>query len=221
MADIAAAWHRVERVLRRNPHSGLQADVPATAMWSGGTRVACTHSGGTTVATDMPTEMGGDGTAVTPGWLLRAGLASCAATVIAMNAAVAGIRLATLEVIASSRSDTRGLLGMTDTDGKPVSPGPRNATPVELSIDARLAQILLAGLPQLVKVNVRGSSAGVWLESSVRYALAEARSPRPGGASVLAKLAEVLFIENLRLISHRQPPAAWRRNRTLRVRNTG
>jgi AraC-like DNA-binding protein len=33
----------------------------------------------------------------------------------------------------------------------------------------------------------------------VQYALSEARSPRPGGAGVLAKLAEVLFIEVLRL----------------------
>jgi AraC-like DNA-binding protein len=67
-----------------------------------------------------------------------------------------------------------------------------------LACDARLARMLLAGLPRLVHVNVRGSNAGVWLEASVRYALAEARSPRPGGNSVLAKLAEVLFIEVLR-----------------------
>ncbi|MDP3086107.1 MAG: AraC family transcriptional regulator [Rubrivivax sp.] len=53
--------------------------------------------------------------------------------------------------------------------------------------------------PRVVRVNVRGSSAGLWLEASVRYALAEARPPRPGGAGVLAKLAEVLFIEVLRL----------------------
>ena len=68
-----------------------------------------------------------------------------------------------------------------------------------LACNARLAQLLLAGLPPLLKVNVRGSNAGVWLESSLRYALAEARSPRPGGEGVLAKLAEVLFIEVLRL----------------------
>ena len=68
-----------------------------------------------------------------------------------------------------------------------------------LACDARLARMLLAGLPPLVRVNVRGSNAGVWLEASVRYALAEARSPRPGGAGVLAKLSEVLFIEVLRL----------------------
>ena len=68
-----------------------------------------------------------------------------------------------------------------------------------LACDARLARLLLNGLPPLVRVNVRGSNAGIWLEASVRYALAEARSPRPGGAGVLAKLAEVLFIEVLRL----------------------
>jgi AraC-like DNA-binding protein len=73
-----------------------------------------------------------------------------------------------------------------------------------LACDARLARMLLAGLPPVVTVNVRGSNAGAWLEASVRYALAEARSPRPGGAGVLAKLAEVLFIEVLRLYMNEQ-----------------
>src|SRR3984957_15628155 len=73
-----------------------------------------------------------------------------------------------------------------------------------LACDARLAAMLLAGVPALLRVNVRGSNAGIWLEASVRYALAEARSPRPGGAGVLAKLAEVLFIEVLRLYMNEQ-----------------
>jgi len=68
-----------------------------------------------------------------------------------------------------------------------------------MACDARLARMLLAGLPPVLVVNVRNSPSGAWLESSLRYALAEARSPRPGGAGVLAKLAEVLFIEVLRL----------------------
>lgn len=73
-----------------------------------------------------------------------------------------------------------------------------------LACDARLARLLMAGLPPLVRVSVRGSNAGVWLEASLRYALAEARSPRPGGAGVLAKLAEVLVIEVLRLYMNAQ-----------------
>jgi AraC-like DNA-binding protein len=73
-----------------------------------------------------------------------------------------------------------------------------------LACDTRLARMLLTGLPKLVRVNVRGSNAGTWLEASVRYALAEARSPRPGGSGVLAKLSEVLFIEVLRLYMNEQ-----------------
>src|SRR5215472_14316106 len=73
-----------------------------------------------------------------------------------------------------------------------------------LACDARLARMLLGGLPPILRVNVRGSNAGMWLEASVRYALAEARSPRPGGEGVLAKLAEVLFIEVLRLYMNEQ-----------------
>jgi AraC-like DNA-binding protein len=73
-----------------------------------------------------------------------------------------------------------------------------------MACDSRLARMLLAGLPPVVRVNVRGSNAGAWLEASVRYALAEARSPRPGGAGVLAKLSEVLFIEVLRLYMNEQ-----------------
>jgi AraC-like DNA-binding protein len=80
-----------------------------------------------------------------------------------------------------------------------------------LACDARSAQMLLGGLPKVLHVNVRGSSAGVWLEASVQYALAEARSPRPGGAGVLAKLAEVLFIEVLRsyLREHSEGHTGW------------
>jgi len=73
-----------------------------------------------------------------------------------------------------------------------------------MACDARLARMLLDGLPPLVQVDIRGSNAGAWLEASVRYALAEARSPRPGGEGVLAKLSELLFIEVLRLHINQQ-----------------
>jgi uncharacterized OsmC-like protein len=122
--DLAAAIHRVETVLRRRPEMGLHDDAPATARWEDGTRIVASHANGTQVSTDMPTEVGGTGDRVTPGWLFRAGVASCATTSIAMAAAAKGIELTTLEVQVSSRSDTRGLLGMTDGDGEPVYAGP-------------------------------------------------------------------------------------------------
>jgi uncharacterized OsmC-like protein len=124
VTDIAAALKRVEKVLLRSPQTGLHADAPATARWDGGTRVVSSHANGTEFATDMPTELGGAGGAVTPGWLMRAGLAACVSTRIAMAAAAAGMELSALEIVASGRSDTRGLLEMAGTDGLPVGAGP-------------------------------------------------------------------------------------------------
>jgi organic hydroperoxide reductase OsmC/OhrA len=123
---IAAAMQRVESVLRRRPEVGLHEDAPATARWESGTRVVSSHANGARLVTDMPTELGGGGDQVTPGWLFRAGLASCFTTRIAMEAAAAEIELTMLEVVASSSSDTRGLFGMSEVSGEPVGAGPRD-----------------------------------------------------------------------------------------------
>lgn len=124
MQDIAAALQRVETVLRRRPEAGVHDDAPATARWERGMRVVASHANGTQLPTDMPGELGGSGDQVTPGWLFRAGLASCAATSIVMAAAIKGIALSALEVRAGSRSDARGLLGMAGADGETVYAGP-------------------------------------------------------------------------------------------------
>jgi uncharacterized OsmC-like protein len=122
--DVATAMQRMAAVLQRRPDTGLHDDAPATACWSGGTRVVASHVNGTQFSTDMPVEFGGSGDQVSPGWLLRAGLASCCATRIAMGAAAEGIVLASHEVEVRSRSDTRGLLGMAGLDGAAVPAGP-------------------------------------------------------------------------------------------------
>jgi len=137
--DIAAAAQRVESVLQRRPTSGTHDDAPATARWQDGLRVVAYHANGTEMLTDMPTELGGSGDKVTPGWLLRAGLASCLATCIAMDAAAEGIELTALDVLATSRSDLRGLLGMADSSNAPVGAGPS-----ELQLRVR---ICAAGVP--------------------------------------------------------------------------
>jgi len=124
--EIAAAMQRAELVLQRRPDKGLHDDVPAVARWESGARVVSSHPAGTQLTTDMPAELGGGGAHTTPGWLLRAGLASCLATRIAMGAAAAGIELTLLEVTAGSRSDVRGLLGIHEVSGLPVGAGPRD-----------------------------------------------------------------------------------------------
>lgn len=79
-----------------------------------------------------------------------------------------------------------------------------------LACDTRLAKLLLHGLPPVVQVNLRDSPAGTWMEASVAYALAEARTPRPGGEGLLAKLSELLFIEVLRhYVEQCQEQTGW------------
>jgi uncharacterized OsmC-like protein len=123
---VADAMHRAEVVLRRRPDMGMHDDAPATARWSGNTRVVTSHANGIEIQTDMPGELGGTGDQVTAGWLMRAALAACTATRIAMSAAAEGIELTALELRATSRSDTRGLLGMSEADGTPVGAGPHD-----------------------------------------------------------------------------------------------
>lgn len=127
MHAVADAMARLERVLRRRPETGLSADAPAQARWSGPEsplRVICRHPNGREVCTDMPLELGGAGGQVSPGWLYRAGLASCATTSIALLAAAEGVALTTLQVEAASQSDARGLVALEDGDGRLVSPAP-------------------------------------------------------------------------------------------------
>jgi uncharacterized OsmC-like protein len=72
------------------------------------------------VISDMSQTVGGGATAPTPGWLLRAALASCDATLVAMEAARDGVELTDLTVTVESESDFRGVLGVGDS----VHPGP-------------------------------------------------------------------------------------------------
>lgn len=67
-------------------------------------------------------------------------------------------------------------------------------------------RLFLAGLPRVVKVNLRRDPAGAWLESSVRHLVSEAGSGRPGQSVLLAKMAEALFIETLRRHTEELPP---------------
>lgn len=127
-SDIATAMARVQAVLRKRPLAGVVDDTPARSTWQGGTRVLTPYASGAQAVTDMPVELGGSGDQPSPGWLLRAALASCAVTRIAMAAAEAGLTLHRLDASAHSRSDARGLLGVPDTDGQPVFAGPEAMT---------------------------------------------------------------------------------------------
>jgi AraC-like DNA-binding protein len=67
-------------------------------------------------------------------------------------------------------------------------------------------RLFLAGLPTVIKINIRGDAAGEWLESSIRHLVSEAYSERPGQNVLLSKMAEALFVETLRRYMAQLPP---------------
>ena len=116
MSNLQArdALERAQRVFLEKPAAARKANATATAVWRNGLSCEVTGPAGEKVMTDMPEPMGGKGSGPNPGWLLRASMASCAATAIAMRAAMHGIELSQLEVYVESASDARGLVGIPD-----------------------------------------------------------------------------------------------------------
>jgi uncharacterized OsmC-like protein len=117
---IRDAVQQTKHRLEESPDAARSADRPAIAVLDGGLRCRVEAPDGSVLITDMPASLGGGGSAPTAGWLARAARASCLATRIAMHAAECGVELETVEVVAESESDTRGLLGLDET----VPPGP-------------------------------------------------------------------------------------------------
>src|SRR5262245_15264608 len=108
---VREAMEKLSKLFVAQPEKARSKNAPATATLTGGLKFQVTGTRGESASTDMPPTVGGEGSAPNPGWFLRASLASCTATAIAMRAAQLGVTLTTLEVSVSSESDTRGLLG--------------------------------------------------------------------------------------------------------------
>jgi uncharacterized OsmC-like protein len=111
-ADIAAAIANAREYLRANREDARYRDAAATAVVERGLRVTTTGPSGEAIVSDMSAGVGGEGSAPSPGWLLRAANASCIATLIAMRAAEEGVLLDRLEVTVDSESDDLGILGV-------------------------------------------------------------------------------------------------------------
>ena len=101
--------------LSENPGEARYTDSEAVAELQEGLRVVVRDPAGRTLETDMPSGIGGTGAAPSPGWLFRAALASCDATLIAMRAAMLEIALDRVEVSIDSESDDYGILGIDDS----------------------------------------------------------------------------------------------------------
>jgi uncharacterized OsmC-like protein len=167
--DLGAAVERVKKVFERRPDMALHDDVSATSRWHGGVRFESVHPTGAKVVTDMPAEIGGSGDKATPGWLFRAGLASCTGVTILLTAAEAGIEITELEIKVTSRSDSRGLFGMPDESGAHCYAGPIDlAMHVRIGADGVPAQRLM----ELVDRSMKRSPVGNVAENASPIALA-------------------------------------------------
>jgi AraC-like DNA-binding protein len=54
---------------------------------------------------------------------------------------------------------------------------------------------LILALPKLLKLDLRATAAGAWIENSFRFAASEISAGRLGSTTVIAKLSELLFVE--------------------------
>ena len=54
---------------------------------------------------------------------------------------------------------------------------------------------LILALPKMLKLDVRATESGAWIESSFRFAASEIGAGRLGSSTVVAKLSELLFVK--------------------------
>jgi uncharacterized OsmC-like protein len=136
MADskIRDALLAAASYLGTHPDDARYTDSAATAVLEAGLAVTITGTDGASVRTDMPKSVGGEASAPSAGWLLRAAQAGCVATLIAMRAAQEGVDLQRIEVIVDSESDDRGILGLDDS----VPAGPLSSR-VAVRLEGNLA----------------------------------------------------------------------------------
>jgi uncharacterized OsmC-like protein len=129
--------------LTEHPDEAAYTDSAAVARIDAGLRVRITGPNQASVVTDMPASVGGDDSAPSAGWLFRAAVTGCVATLIAMRAAQRSVALGDLEVTVDSESDDRGILGIDDT----VPAGP-----LSLRIAVRIAANDGTGRDALVEI---------------------------------------------------------------------
>jgi AraC-like DNA-binding protein len=73
--------------------------------------------------------------------------------------------------------------------------------------DDPAAQRLVALLPQIISVESMSSPQQEWLQSTLRLIVAEARELRPGGETIITRLADILVIQAIRAWIEQDPAA--------------
>jgi len=141
---IRAALEGAGAYLTGHPEEARYTDSLATARLETGLRVVVHGPNDERLATDMPSAVGGSGSAPSPGWFMRAAVAACTLSLATMRAAQLGMTGFRCEVEVDSESDDRGILGL-----DPSTP----AGPFSMRIGFRMAADD-ANLAQLEEVAV-------------------------------------------------------------------
>jgi AraC-like DNA-binding protein len=74
-----------------------------------------------------------------------------------------------------------------------------------LACDSVEGNLVISTLPGALRLNVEEGSAAEWIRSTFQYAADEVATGRPGSATVLAKLSELLFVEAVRRYAETLP----------------
>jgi AraC family transcriptional regulator, alkane utilization regulator len=80
-----------------------------------------------------------------------------------------------------------------------------------LAIDRRLCAALIDALPRVFRISTASSEVSGWLQSYLRIRLTDRGESQPGGACVLGKLSELMFVEAIRRYADSLPAeqAGW------------
>lgn len=74
-------------------------------------------------------------------------------------------------------------------------------------LDHASSPMLMALLPDVLKIDPWEEDAGSWLQGTLQFIAREARELRPGGETVITRLADVVVIEAIRRWLNRSPDA--------------
>jgi uncharacterized OsmC-like protein len=121
-AAIRAAMEGAGAYLTEHPDEARYTDSIARASVESGLRVVVEGPAGERLETDMPAAVGGAGSAVSPGWFLRAAVAACVTSLATMRASQLDWTAFQCRVEVDSESDDRGILGLdASVPGGPLS----------------------------------------------------------------------------------------------------
>lgn len=116
--QIRTAVERVRDVFRRKPSAALSSIRASGRLDTG--LVCNVRQGDYTATMDMPVPIGGEGSAPTPGFFVRAGLAGCIAIGVKLTAVREGIELDSVDVDVEMDFDDGALLGVGDNSAAPL-----------------------------------------------------------------------------------------------------